>query len=414
MFFKQDLQFPPWLFDTLLRIEEQPADKRLMIPVGSVRNVGKTAGIIQVIRHLASKQPVNSQKVRKLKIGLLRESYRQFNNVIDSIEEWIEFGDGFDAVSRERSLGFAYKNIDKGPELIWMEKNPDYLSLMMGEEYRWDGTYTLMMGEEYRWDGTYTKVHIVGFSYNNERSDAHMRGSNLASGWVNEAQTVNPRGVSTLFGAIGRPEGKISHPVLIQDYNLPEAKDAGYHALKNLTQYDGGSKSEGGIDVDIYFPKLPAPYRFRESISGDFTFEGKKGFLEQNDNFLNEAPHLKTLDSYAHYKIMGDDEVRRNLLGMFGRATSGKLVYTEFSRKKHVEKVSLPEPDSNHLILAPIDFGLRPGVLFAYIDEGVPKIFKEFAIEEINFFELLTTYIVPYLEEYLPSYYKKDEWGRRW
>lgn len=395
MFLKNNLHFTPWLIDTFICIEEQDPTNKLQINIGGVRELGKTTGVLQIFRHIASKQHPNKQKVRRLKIGLLRESYRDFNQIIDTFSEWYDVVNSYDAVFRERSMGFAYKNIDKAPQLVIFEKNPDMLSLMLGEDYRWDGTYC--------------KIIIEGFSYNKPDADNHIRGQNLGCAWVNESQTIPEKPVSTLIGSYARPAGKIVNPIMIQDYNLPEAKDKGYDRLRRLIQYNNGVDPKH--KVNIYFPPLPAPYSFEKDPEGDFEYEGHMGFLVKNQDFLKNAPPGKTFDGFDEYKTMGDDEVRRNMLGLFGRKTQGKLIYNEFDPEKHVRHVELPNKHEhpNHLILAPIDFGIRPGVLLGYVNHGVPVVFKEFAIDQISFYDLMTTYLIPYFERHLPYYYERDQ-----
>ena len=387
------LHIPAWLTDSIIRIEEQPEDKRLLLNIVGVRNLGKTTGLIQIFRHIASKQHPNRDGVRKLRMGLLRYAYKQFGQVIESFSEWFELQQ-FNDVLREKKLGFGYKNIDKAPEIVIFEKSQDFISMLLNEPPKWDGTYT--------------KIHIVGLSYNKPSHDSHIRGENFGSGWVNEVQTVDPRGVDTLIGAIGRPEGKIVNPVLIQDSNFPESGDLGYDYLKSLYAMNGGTTD---TNASVYFPKMPIPYSFDQDDRGDFIFEGRKGFLARNERFLHDVPHLNSFDSYELYKNKGDDAVRVNMLGMFGRSNSGILIYHEFDRDKHVKEIKIPNEidHENKIILMTIDFGFKPGVQLWYVEHGIPRLFKDFAFEDINLFELLRDYVIPYIDEHLSYFMLRDQ-----
>lgn len=390
----QNLHIPEWLYNTIVRIEEQPEDRILIIPVGSVRNLGKTTGLIQLMRHVASKQPPDSYGIRRLQFGVLREAYREFTQIVKSFAEWFpeQRAEDYSKIKNGMLEGFAYRNLKTAPDIITLERTPDFVSLLLGEAQSWDGTYT--------------QIVFTGFSYNKPTADSKMRGENLGSGWVNEAQTLDEKPISTLMGSINRPSGKIVSPVLLLDFNLPEAKDKGFEFLKRLSGFNGASYSDGMMDV--YFPKMPAPYYFQPDVDGDYIFEGRHGWLKETPDFLTQAPHLKDLSNYAQFKLLSDDEKRRNLFGLFGKKNEGGVVYTEFDRAKHVTEIPPPEYDvrEDSLILMPIDFGYNPGVLFAYEDTGSLMIFKEIVLENINFYELMSGYIIPYMETNLNGFYK--------
>lgn len=384
---------PPWLYNTVLRIEEQPDDRVLCIPIGGVRNLGKTTGLIQIMRHLGSKQTPDDNGVRTLSFGILRETYSDFDQIIESFSEWFDEHDSYSSVRRGDNEGFAYKELTRSPKIITYERTPDLVSFLL------DGTSC--------WDGTYTRLVFRGYSFNKPTADARMRGQNLGSGWVNEAQTLAEKPISTLMGTINRPTGKIKNSVLLIDFNLPERDDNGYDFLKRLLEYDGDSYAGDEDSMDVYFPEMPAPYSFEPDPEGTFIFEGVNGRLAENPEFLIEAPHLTDLKNYAQYKLLSDDEKRRNMFGKFGKKNNGNIIYTEFDKRKHVGEVKPPvyEDHKDNLILMPIDFGLNPAVLFSYVEDGTIYIFHEMVIKDINFYELLSSYVVPYCETALEEYY---------
>ena len=168
--------------------------------------------------------------------------------------------------------------------------------------------------------------------------------------------------------------------------------------------------------MDVYFPNMPAPYSFEKDPNGKFYYEGVEGNLIENDNFLVEAPHLPNLNNYSQYKLLSDDEKRRNLFGLFGRKHSGNVIYTEFDMRKHVGDVPPPPYEGwgdDGLILMPIDFGLNPAVLFGYVDEGCVYIFHEIVIKDINFYELLSSYVIPYCAAKIPGFFNSKPDGKQ-
>ena len=394
MILKQPLIVPPWLVDIVLGMESLDPYERQIILTGGVRNLGKTTGLIQLIRHLGSKQEPDKNNVRTLRFFLLRESYGQMDQFIESIDEWFDEAGQYQNVMRCKSLGYAFKDLQKGPKIVWHEKTPDLLGMIMGKPYKWDGTTT--------------KVEIVGYSYNKPTSDARMRGANKGSGMLNEAQTLPVQAFQTARGCYGRPEGKVAYPTLLLDHNMPKASDVGYKWLKELYRQDKTDLDNESIKV----VNLPAPYRFELDDRSDFMLQGKRGNLVENENFLQETPHLRSLDSYKGYRLEGDDAILRDLLGKFGLSQDGNLLYHEFDHEKHAKhNIEPPNPDEfrDHYIIVAMDFGYQPSVHFSFVDQGVVYIFKEIVIEDINFFQLMETYVMPYIENNLSHYMDNDQ-----
>lgn len=400
MDFLKDFKVAPWLFDTIIRIEEQPKDRLLIIPIGGVREYGKTTGVIQIMRHLGSKQPADDDGVRKLYWGTLREAYRDFDQVVKSFGEWFNLSHSIEAIKFQKKFGYACKDLRVAPEIYTYERTPDLISILLGEEPKDDGTTTWM--------------NFSGYSYNKPTADGRMRGTNLGCGWVNEMQTLKEKPIITLLGSIGRPDGEIQNPVLLGDFNLPEGSDNGYDFLKRLVALDGHSFQEAeafGDEIDVYFPKMPPPYFFVPDINGPHEFEGRKGHRKPHPDFLKNAPHLKDLSKYSKFLVGSEDEQRRNIYGKFGRKNHGDLVYPEFDISKHVSEVPVPiyEDKKDLMIMIGLDFGLSPGVLFAYEEYGTINYFKEFVIKDINYLQLLRDYIIPYCETNLQGYYRGNQ-----
>lgn len=394
MILKQDLKIPPWLVDLVLQMEDRDPYKKQIILAGGVRNLGKTTNFIQYIRHLGSKQTPDRNGNRKLKFFMLRTAYREMDQLVESISEWFDEVNSFEQVKKGKTYGFSYKDLQKSPKIVWHEPTPDLLGLILGKEYQWDMTTTT--------------VEITCYSYNKPTSDAAMRGTNLGSGMLNEAQTLKLQAFQTAKGSFGRPEGKILYPTLLLDHNMPGCDDPGYKWLKSLYSHDKTLLDE----EDIFLVDLPAPYTFEQSEDGDFILQGRKGRLVETKDFLLNAPHLRSLDAYKGYKLEGDDSVLRNLLGKFGVPNHGSLLYHEFNADKHCkDRVFPPNPSDypDHNIICAIDFGLCPAVLFSYVDQGQLFSFKEISIEDINFFELLEYYLIPYMKEKLPYYYNNNQ-----
>lgn len=394
---KQPLKVAPWLVDLVLDMENRDPSSRQIILAGGVRNLGKTTGFIQFIRHLGSKQPVDKNGVRTLKFFLLRESYRQIDQVIESFLEWFDEAPTYEAVKRCKTFGMSYKDLNKAPKICFYEKTPDLLSLILGNGYQWDGTTT--------------KVEIICFSYNKPNSDASLRGSNFGSGMLNEAQTLPVKAFQTSRGTFGRPEGKVNYPTILLDHNMPKAEDVGYEWLKSLWSHN--PELLEGENTKIV--RLPAPYEFHQDSEGDFTLQGKVGWLRENPKFLKEMPHLGSLDSYKGYRLEGDDAVLRDMLGKFGLKHDGNLLYHEFDPDIHSNfLVDPPDPKKdphlidNYIIVA-MDFGYQPAIHMSYVDQGIPYFFKEIVIDDINFFQLMQTYFIPYLEKELKHYYQNNQ-----
>jgi len=396
---KQQLMIPPWLVDLVLDMEERDPESRQIILAGGVRNLGKTTGLIQLIRHLASKQDPDRHGVRTLKFFILRESYRQVDQLIESFDEWFDEVNSFERVKRCKEFGYAYKDLHKAPKICIHERSPDLLGMILGEEYKWDGTTT--------------KIEITCFSYNKPNSDAAMRGTNLGSGMLNEAQTLTVQAFQTARGSYGRPEGKVKYPTILLDHNMPKSTDTGYDWLKSLYQQGSDMLEDEGIKI----VQLQAPYRFEQHIDGDFILQGKSGYLVENEDFLKNFPHLRNLGPYKGYRLEGDDAVLRDMLGKFGLKYDGNLLYHEFDHDQHANfRIEPPNPESledeylkDNYILVAMDFGYQPAVHFAYVDQGIPYVFKEIVIEDINFFELMQTYFIPYLKEHLPYYFANNQ-----
>lgn len=391
---KQELMIAPWLVDLVLDMESRDPYDRQIILTGGVRNLGKTTGLIQLIRHLGSKQIPDKNGVRTLKFFMLRTAYREIEQLIESFDEWFDHENSYQKIKSCKSFGYSYKDLHKAPKICWHEKTPDLMGLILGEEFQWDGTTT--------------KVEITCFSYNKPNSDGAMRGTNFGSGMLNEAQTLQLKAFQTARGSFGRPEGKVQYPTILLDHNMPKSEDVGYDWLKSLYRQDQSMLDGENIKV----VKLPAPYEFIQDINGDFTLQGRQGFLVENPDFLKQIPHLRTLDAYKGYRLEGDDAVLRDLLGRFGLKQTGNLLYHEFDEEVHSGfQIDPPDPQDypDNYIIVGMDFGYQPAVTFSFVDQGITLFFKEIIIDDINFFQLMETYFVPYLEEHLPYYYHNNQ-----
>jgi len=391
---KQPLMIAPWLVDIVLDMEQRDPYERQIILTGGVRNLGKTTGLIQFIRHLGSKQTPDKNGVRTLKFFLLRESYRQIDQVIESFDEWFDEVGEYSKVRKCQEFGYAYKDLQKAPKICLYERTPDLLGLIMGKPYIWDGTTT--------------KIEITCYSYNKPTSDANMRGGNMGSGMLNEAQTLPVKAFQTARGSYGRPEGKVQYPTILLDHNMPKSEDIGYDWLKSLYRQD----DEALEGESIKLVKLPAPYIFVPDEDSDFLLQGRRGRLDENPDFLRQVPHLKSLDTYKGFRLEGDDAVLRDMLGRFGLKHTGNLLYHEFDSEVHAaHRIDPPDPlefPDNYIIIG-MDFGYQPSVTFCFVDQGVAYFFHEIVIDDINFFQLMETYFIPYIEEHLPYYYANNQ-----
>ena len=393
MIFKNDFTITPWIIDVILTIEESEPQTKNTFMIGSVRELGKTTGLIQIIRHLGSKQKPDMHGVRRLKFFMLRSAYRELSQLVESYREWFDLVPNFAKVERGEQYGFACKDMRQAPKMVFCEPTPDIVSLMFGEPYYHDGTTTV--------------VEIECYSYGHIGADSTIRGANKGSGMLNEAQTIPQEAYEVSRGTFGRPRGKVEYPCLFLDFNMPKASDVGYEWLKLMHRQDPDMvKGE-----NVHIIDMEPPYKFERHDDGDFTLQGRKGYLIENPDFLSAFPHIPDFESYSGYRLNGDDSVLRDMLGKFGLSSGTNIIYHEFDPLTHLKEISPPDPEEfeDNIIIVGMDFGFTPAVLFSYVDQGIPYIFKEIAINDINFYQLLETFFIPYLEKELPYYYDNDQ-----
>ena len=134
--------------------------------------------------------------------------------------------------------------------------------------------------------------------------------------------------------------------------------------------------------------------------------------MVENEDFLVQNQHLRNLDKYKIYLLQGEDVILREILGKPGRRVEGLLLYGEFEEDQHMS-IDIPPPDydiyPDAMILVGMDFGFYPAILLSYVEQGQMRFFKEIIIEDINFFDLLKYHFIPYLEEHLEEYYRRDQ-----
>lgn len=300
--------------------------------------VGKTLDILTALQFVCRYQRPDAQGVRKIKVGVVRESNSAFiENFVSKVEMFNQ-----EYYSKKFVNGFHIYDSNNRAKCIW----------------RFNATYP---GENgiFEPDGTVCEIEMHCMAVANAADIKKWKGAEMTVVVFNEMNNYPEHAHDVLSGRKNRyPFNGIDFQFWIGDLNPGLKKDWDYKKFILNTPV--------GVKVIQY----PSPLKWVvDAEEGTHSYMGDRGYFEENLEF---KPHRADGYGYWHSLTAGSDRaICNNVMGEYYDGSSGNAVHQSFSGVRHIALVDAPK--ISDVVVVGVDPGFANGFVVGYFTKTQPQ-----------------------------------------